>query len=79
MSEVQVPNQDLGSFVRAGASVVKEQKKEVVAPPLRTPEVRGSEECIDLGLFQVSDGFLSASLEGYGTDLPAPSEMLGAV
>jgi hypothetical protein len=46
---------------------------------LRTPEVRGCKECIDFGLLQVGDRLLSAFLEGYGTDLSAPSEMLRAM
>jgi hypothetical protein len=69
----------MGGFIRAAPGVVKEQKKEVIASPLRTPEVRGPEKCVDFGLLQIGDGRLSAFLEGYGTDFSAPSEMLGTM
>jgi hypothetical protein len=79
VGQVQVSYQYLGGFIRSGPGVVKEQKKEVIASPLRTPEVRGREECVDFGLLQIGDRRLSAFLEGYGTDFSAPSEMLGTM
>ncbi len=77
MGKVQVSHQYMGGFIRTGPGVVKEQKKEVIASPLRTPEVRGREECVDFGLLQIGDGRLSAFLEGYGTDFSAPSRCSG--
>jgi len=79
VGKVQVSHQYLGGFIRTDSGVVKEQKKEVIASPLRTPEVRGREECVDFGLLQIGDRRLSAFLEGYGTDFSAPSEMLGTM
>jgi hypothetical protein len=79
MGKVKITNKNLGGFVGAGARVVEEQEKKVIASPLRTLEVGGREECFDFRLLQIRDRRLSAFLERYGTDLSAPSEMLGAM
>ena len=79
MGKVEISHQDLGSFIRPRAGVVKEQEKDVIASALRALDVGSRKERIDLGLLQIGYGCLSALLEGYGADLSTPSEMLGAM
>ena len=70
-------NEDLCGFVGTCAGVVEEQKKKVIALPLRTLEVGGREEGIDFSLFQISGGCLRAFLERYEADFLTPCDVLG--
>jgi hypothetical protein len=79
VGEVEIPDQDLGSFVGAGACVVEEQEKKVIAPALRALEIGGREKRIYFGLLQINAGRLGAFLERYKTDFFAPSDMFRAV
>jgi hypothetical protein len=79
MGEVEVSNEDLCGFVSTCAGVVEEQKKKVIALPLRTLEVGSREESIDFNLFQISGECLRAFLERYEADFLTPCDVLGAV
>jgi len=77
--EVEVPNEDLGRFVGAGARVIEEQEKKAIALSLRSIKVRGHKERIHFSFLQINAGPLRAFLERYNADFFAPGDMFGTV